>query len=257
MIYIGIHRTNNLDDDYMGSGVYIGRAICKYGKSSFSKEILEFFSTEEQMWKREQEIVTTEFVARSDTYNLTEGGKYLGPDAQSKGREKSLITQYNNNLGIWSKESRLKVYEYNSSKRGKDNFKKARNKGCKLALSKESKEKRLATLSKINHQKGATNSQHGTIWITDGIQNLKIKVDELIPEGFVKGRKIVNEKVYDKRISDNRLKKEKEILKRIDTLKDIDFSSGGWTDRVGALWGVSRPAAWNWMKKYCPELMPN
>lgn len=31
MIYIGKHKTQNVDDDYMGSGVRIRRAIQEYG----------------------------------------------------------------------------------------------------------------------------------------------------------------------------------------------------------------------------------
>ena len=38
--------------------------------------------------------------------------------------------------------------------------------------------------------KGSANSQYGTIWITNGDINKKIKKEELIPEGWYKGRKI-------------------------------------------------------------------
>lgn len=62
---------------------------------------------------------------------------------------------------------------------------------CKAAQSKESKEKRKATLKKINHQKGNKNSQFGTMWITNGIDNIKIKCDTVIPCGFIKGRKFL------------------------------------------------------------------
>jgi hypothetical protein len=39
-------------------------------------------------------------------------------------------------------------------------------------------------------QKGSKNSQFGTMWITNGIENKKIKKDlDNIPEGWYKGRR--------------------------------------------------------------------
>ena len=38
-IYIGKHRTYNLDDDYLGSGKHLQRAIEKHGANNFKKEI--------------------------------------------------------------------------------------------------------------------------------------------------------------------------------------------------------------------------
>lgn len=35
---------------------------------------------------------------------------------------------------------------------------------------------------------GEHNSQYGTMWITNGIQNKKIKKDQVIPQGWRKGR---------------------------------------------------------------------
>lgn len=52
----------------------------------------------------------------------------------------------------------------------------------------EAIEKRKTTFNKIAHQKGSTNSQFGTMWITDGKSNTKITKDSTIPEGWRKGR---------------------------------------------------------------------
>ena len=42
-IYIGVHKTENLDDGYMGSGKNIKRAIDKYGIQNFKNRLKSIF----------------------------------------------------------------------------------------------------------------------------------------------------------------------------------------------------------------------
>jgi group I intron endonuclease len=68
--YIGKHQTKNLEDDYLGSGKLLKRAIKKHGKENFKKEILEICKTEEEMNAAEKRLV----VICDQSYNLCEGG---------------------------------------------------------------------------------------------------------------------------------------------------------------------------------------
>jgi hypothetical protein len=74
-IYIGKHQTNDLNDQYFGSGKLINRAIEKYSLDAFSKDILFVFDNEQEMNTKEKEIVTEEFCKLSTNYNLCPGGQ--------------------------------------------------------------------------------------------------------------------------------------------------------------------------------------
>lgn len=51
-IYIG-QSINDEDDNYIGSGTYIKKAIKKYGKDNFKKEIIEICDTKKDLNDRE------------------------------------------------------------------------------------------------------------------------------------------------------------------------------------------------------------
>lgn len=73
-IYVGAHKTQNLDDGYIGSGKMLHRAIEKYGRESFERKVLFICADEYQMYQKEHEIVNEDFVKRTDTYNMKRGG---------------------------------------------------------------------------------------------------------------------------------------------------------------------------------------
>ena len=66
--YIGVHKTNNIDDNYFGSGLAIKRAIEKYGKECFTKHILHIFDNSKEAFDKEKELV----VLSESSYNLKE-----------------------------------------------------------------------------------------------------------------------------------------------------------------------------------------
>lgn len=75
-IYIGVHSTNNLNDNYYGSGNIIRRIIKKRGRKSLTKKILFIFNDKQKMLEKEEELVNKEFLQRKDVYNLTLGGTF-------------------------------------------------------------------------------------------------------------------------------------------------------------------------------------
>lgn len=115
-IYIGKHKTYNINDNYMGSGSYLRQAQKKYGIENFKKEILFECSSEEEMNQKEKDIVNQDFLKRDDVYNLKLGGdngweqvnKYLkaNPDIVKLSHEKRKAT-----IKKWSEERKQQFIE--------------------------------------------------------------------------------------------------------------------------------------------------
>lgn len=99
--YIGVHCTNDLDDNYLGSGLNLKRAIKKYGINNFKKEILAFYDTKKEAFEEENFLVNDKWVEDTNNYNISVGG-YGGNTYKGKTeQELNMIREKlkNNNKG--------------------------------------------------------------------------------------------------------------------------------------------------------------
>jgi hypothetical protein len=207
-IYVGVHQTSSLDDGYMGSGKVIKRAIKKHGLEHFIKTVLEEFQSAEEMFAREKEIVTDEFLLREDVYNLRRGGNggwdFLNKTGMNNSTKdfESLMRGPLSSSARWKND---KVFAERTAKEWsvlrKKEFEAGVRHSCfsnpeiqkQIQLKSQSdsaNEKRKRTYEDRGHQQGEKNSQFGKMWITNEKESVRIKKTDPIPEGWRKGRKI-------------------------------------------------------------------
>ena len=131
--YIGVHRTNNINDGYMGCGHYRGRklreqldtrlyrAFRKYGDDAFITEVLYKFDSEADAFKKEKELID---ITDKNCYNDKPGGVGgFHPDT-NKGR---ILSENERKKLSESAKIRSKLYplqtealkEYNKKRKGK------------------------------------------------------------------------------------------------------------------------------------------
>jgi Zn-finger domain-containing protein len=186
--YVGMHSTNKLDDGYLGSGTRLRRSIRKNGKENFKLEILEFFSDRSSLVEREKQLVNESLLKDPMCMNMCVGGEggFISVDGYKKGakRMNEIVwanPEYRKKKSEWKSEHNIKLWKEGKLKtnpwpKGKP-------------LSDETKRK-IGEANSLK-QRGSSNSQFGTCWITNGIENKKIKKTDLIPNGWKNGR-IVN-----------------------------------------------------------------
>jgi hypothetical protein len=198
-IYVGKHKTEDKNDDYFGSGLLLGRAVEKHGKENFVKEILFDLSSEEEMNRKEADIVDEDFVARDDTYNIKLGGQG-GFDYVHRNR-KSLMTDSCRKASISAceimREKRKHLLDTDEAFR--DEWReKCVNKirayqfihGNNTFLGKRHTEetKKKISASRIGKVSGSKNPAYGKHWITNGIISSLVPRNFDLPSGFRNGR---------------------------------------------------------------------
>lgn len=201
-IYVGSHKTKDLNDSYMGSGKYLKRAQEKNGLENFTKEILFIFDTSEEMYKKEAEIVNEDFLTNENTYNLKIGGfggwDYLNND--------ELFDNPTHSIEHCKRISPFGTKEFIESCKLNGSFSKAGLRSKELGVGIHDPKHRAMFTGKTHtadakrkignknsiNQQGVKNSQFGTMWITDGTKNVKVKKGLPIQDGWRVGRIMKN-----------------------------------------------------------------
>ena len=204
-IYIGKHETTNIEDGYFGSGNLIQAAINKHGLENFEFKILIDLKSREEMNLLEKMVVTEEFCAREDVYNIKVGGDGGWDYVNTSGKAVSLKQQYARLSPEQRKclSKKAQATRKNWSNERKDEYKKLcrsnalewyanhpgyfageRNPMYGHVDSEETHKKRV-----LNHL-GSKNSQYGKMWICNDItrESVRILKTDPIPEGWRKGR---------------------------------------------------------------------
>lgn len=206
-VYVGKHRTHNLEDSYLGSGKLLKRAINKYGREYFVRTILSEHANQQELDEAERALVTAEFCQREDTYNICEGGRggfgfinsselrngferdssraIDGRKAADKILESKYGHRWRQELGILGHQKIKSLLEIDP------NYIKDRQSPSHGFAGKFHTPETISKM-KMSHagkHVGTKNSQFGTYWITDGVANKKISAGTIIPDGWIKGRK--------------------------------------------------------------------
>jgi hypothetical protein len=195
--YIGMHSTSNMEDGYMGSGKRLRYSIRKYGAENHIKEILGFFDSRESLVEAEKKTVNSDLMQDKNCMNLKEGG--TGGLSNSKHRNSFILAGIKNFNNSYDERNK-KIFEIRNNPETLKEYGKKVSKGLlkyyetnfNAFKNKKHSENTKQKISELKKGTGIkeTNSQYGTMWITNGTENKKIKKEDVIPEGWYKGRKI-------------------------------------------------------------------
>lgn len=191
--YLGMHSTNRLDDGYLGSGKRLYYEISKYGRDNFKFEILEHFDSREQLVQAEINLITEHDLKNPNCLNCKPGGQGGFTIEQTRNGGKLSGAKHAERMKndpqykekIVQNVSKCSKARYNVQEK---EFSLVKHKYDWTGKNHSEETKKKIGIANSTKQKGESNSQYGTCWITNEIENKKIKKSDPIPEGWRLGR---------------------------------------------------------------------
>lgn len=200
-IYIGKRQKTFFDIHYWGSGKYVRHAIKKYGIQSFTREILCWCSTREELCVKERFYIE-QYNCLDPTvgYNIAPGGEGGGAPHTLEWRLKHSGEGNGRYHKPVSKETREKISKANKGKVRSTEFKQklsaaTRGKkkpvgfGAKISAAQRGRERSDIELQ--HHQIGVlktADKNRGKQVFNNGEKEIRIKPGDNIPAGFQRGR---------------------------------------------------------------------
>lgn len=155
--YIGQHK-GDINDSYFGSGINITKALKKYGKENFKKEILKLCESREEadIWERYY-INFYNAIEDENFYNLQEGG--TGGDGW-RACQKWLLNNPDKAKKIYEKNiENLKRWKENNPEKYQELVLKPLREGC-IQWRKNNPEKVAENIKKLNKGKEEWQKNH-------------------------------------------------------------------------------------------------
>ena len=113
--YLGMHSTLDINDGYSGSGFIVCNIFRKNGTKGYTKYILNFYNSREELIDAEAELITMNEVNDPLCYNLILGGRcaVVGDSANKYNKNsKGCIYVYNYNINKRTRIHRDEIDEY-------------------------------------------------------------------------------------------------------------------------------------------------
>lgn len=206
-IYIGKREKSSVDKSYYGSGKLWKEAIKNIKLKDIQREILAWGTTRTELNKLEKYFINLYNAQNPEVgYNIHKGGQGGNPLNNSEAWSQLHLGKRNGRYGKpVSLETRQKISNANKGKIRSDSFKEYISKkltgvpkpegfGEKVSQALKGKPHVISSEGLEKIKQGNIKRNTGTHIYNNGVREIRLREDELIPSGFVKGRIIKGKK---------------------------------------------------------------